>query len=52
MAVLDCVVLFIDVLRNTAGCHMWSYVCNTFALIVVQDASKTNTNTSSGCLAG
>lgn len=42
----------IDILRNTAGCHIRGHICITFALIVEQDASKTNTNTSSDGLAG
>jgi len=51
VALLDSAVS-IDILRNTAGCRIRGHVCITFALIVEQDASKTNTNTSSDGLAG
>jgi hypothetical protein len=51
IAVLDSAVsLLISCI--TAGCPIRGKVCITFALIVEEDASKTNTNTSSDGLAG
>jgi len=51
IALLDCRDS-IDILRNTAGCHVRGHTCITFALIVEQDASETNTNTSADGLTG